>query len=68
MQMFPERSEGKKRPEFGKRGRNRAEETERKLTAMGRLRKAGSRWWAKKRFKKTMGAKKVSKQLPQRRA
>jgi hypothetical protein len=68
MQMFPERSEGAKRPEFGKRGLNRVNETERKLTAMGRLRKAGSRWWAKKSFKKTIGAKKAFKDLPRRRA
>jgi hypothetical protein len=68
MQMFPERSEGKKRLEFGRRGRNGVTETEHKLTLMGRLRKAGSRWWAKNSFKKTRGAKKVFKQLPQRRA
>jgi hypothetical protein len=68
--MFPERSEGKKRPEFGKRGRNRVKETEPKLSAMGRLRKAGSRWWAKQSFKKTkaMSAKRAFKQLPGRRA
>ena len=70
MQMFPKRSEGKKRPEFGQQGRNRVKETEAKLTAMGRLREAGSRWWAKKSFKKTkaMVAKRAFKQPPQRRA
>jgi hypothetical protein len=66
MQMFLEPSEGRKRLEFGKRGRVKG--TERKLTAIGSLRKACSRWWAKKRFKKTKGTKKVFRQLPQRRA
>ena len=68
MQMFPERSEGRKRPQFGLRGRSRMKETEAKLTAIGRLLEAGRRWWAKKSFKKTVVAKKPFKRLPQRRA
>ena len=30
---------------FGKRGREKAEPTERRPTALERLKKAGSRWW-----------------------
>lgn len=34
-----------KKPEFGKRGREMLEPTERKATAVQRLQDMGSRWW-----------------------
>jgi hypothetical protein len=34
-----------KKPDFGRRGREKVEPTARKATAMERLKKMGSRWW-----------------------
>jgi hypothetical protein len=46
------RANRKAEPEFGKRGREKIEPTERNATVVQRLKKTGSRWWDRLRIKK----------------
>ena len=43
--------------EFGKRGRAKVEPTQRKPTALERLKKAGRRWWGASGLQKTKDAR-----------